>query len=163
MAFVEGRQLDDNAALLRDELAVETTDTMIVGHMPFVSRLAAEDRCHLNGLAMQDALERLGVSTRVQTAIEMNKVAEPYIRRRAVRHLEKGRVILLAGGTAMAQQHDDQETQAAQGLLPGRHRPHGLALLCVLGRVHGDDRGDASHALGHGTVGAKPQRDAAGR
>jgi uridylate kinase len=53
----------------------------------------------MNGLAMQDALERLGVSTRVQTAIEMNKVAEPYIRLRAIRHMEKGRVVILSGGT----------------------------------------------------------------
>ncbi len=53
----------------------------------------------MNGLALQDALERLGVTTRVQTAIEMNKVAEPYIRLRAIRHLEKGRVVILTGGT----------------------------------------------------------------
>jgi uridylate kinase len=53
----------------------------------------------LNGLALQDALERLGVDTRVQTAIEMQAVAEPYIRRRAIRHLEKGRVVILSGGT----------------------------------------------------------------
>lgn len=53
----------------------------------------------LNGLALQDALERIGVDTRVQTAIEMNEVAEPYIRRRAIRHLEKGRVVILSGGT----------------------------------------------------------------
>ena len=53
----------------------------------------------MNGLALQDALEQLGADTRVQTAIEMNKVAEPYIRRRAIRHLEKGRIVILAGGT----------------------------------------------------------------
>ena len=53
----------------------------------------------LNGLALQDALERIGVHTRVQTAIEMNAVAEPYIRRRAIRHMEKGRVVILAAGT----------------------------------------------------------------
>jgi len=53
----------------------------------------------LNGLAIQDALERIGVQTRVQTAIDMHQIAEPYIRRRAIRHLEKGRVIILAGGT----------------------------------------------------------------
>jgi uridylate kinase len=52
----------------------------------------------MNGLAMQDALERLGVTTRVQTAIAMNAVAEPYIRLRAIRHLEKGRVVIIAGG-----------------------------------------------------------------
>lgn len=53
----------------------------------------------MNGLALQDALERMGVRTRVQTAIAMNAIAEPYIRLRAVRHMEKGRVVIIAGGT----------------------------------------------------------------
>jgi uridylate kinase len=53
----------------------------------------------INSLALQDALEKLGVSTRVLSAIEMRQVAEPYIRRRATRHLEKGRVVIFAGGT----------------------------------------------------------------
>lgn len=53
----------------------------------------------LNALALQDALERQGVTTRVQTAIEMKSVAEPYIRLRAIRHLEKDRVVILAAGT----------------------------------------------------------------
>jgi uridylate kinase len=53
----------------------------------------------INGLAMQDALEHIGVSTRVASAIEMRAVAEPFIRRRAVRHLEKGRVVVFAAGT----------------------------------------------------------------
>ena len=53
----------------------------------------------MNAIALQDALERDGVATRMQTAIEMKDVAEPYIRRRAVRHLEKGRVIILGAGT----------------------------------------------------------------
>ncbi|QQE80830.1 UMP kinase [Alicyclobacillus sp. SO9] len=53
----------------------------------------------LNALALQDALEHLRVDTRVQTSVEMRQVAEPYIRRRAIRHLEKGRVVILAGGT----------------------------------------------------------------
>jgi len=53
----------------------------------------------INALALQDALEKRGSRCRVLTAIEMNQVAEPYIRRRAVRHLEKGRIIILAGGT----------------------------------------------------------------
>jgi len=53
----------------------------------------------INGLALQDALERLGVPTRVQTAIEMHQIAEPYIRRRAMRHLEKSRVVVFAAGT----------------------------------------------------------------
>jgi len=53
----------------------------------------------MNALALADALERMGMVTRVQTAIEMRAVAEPYIRRRAIRHLEKGRVVILGGGT----------------------------------------------------------------
>ncbi|MBK9178904.1 MAG: UMP kinase [Acidimicrobiales bacterium] len=53
----------------------------------------------INALALQDAMERLGLPTRVQTAIEMERIAEPYIRRRAIRHLEKGRVVIFAGGT----------------------------------------------------------------
>jgi uridylate kinase len=53
----------------------------------------------MNSLALQDALEQIGVETRVQTALEMREVAEPYIRRRALRHLEKGRVVILGGGT----------------------------------------------------------------
>lgn len=53
----------------------------------------------INALALQDALEKNGVSTRVQTAIEMRSVAEPYIRRRAIRHLEKNRVVIFAAGT----------------------------------------------------------------
>jgi uridylate kinase len=53
----------------------------------------------LNGLALQDTLESMNVQTRLQTAVRMETVAEPYIRRRAVRHLEKGRVVILAGGT----------------------------------------------------------------
>ncbi|MEL6346769.1 MAG: UMP kinase [Myxococcota bacterium] len=53
----------------------------------------------INALAMQDALERIGVHTRVMSAVEMHQVAEPYIRRRAVRHLEKGRVVIMGAGT----------------------------------------------------------------
>ena len=53
----------------------------------------------INGLALQGALEKIKVFTRVQTAIEMQKLAEPFIRRRAIRHLEKGRVVIFVGGT----------------------------------------------------------------
>ncbi len=53
----------------------------------------------INALVLQDALESAGVATRVQTAIDIQQVAEPYIRRRAIRHLEKGRVVIFAGGT----------------------------------------------------------------
>ena len=54
----------------------------------------------INSLAMSDALEQMGVPTRVMSAIEMHQVAEPYIRRRAIRHLEKGRVVIFAAGTS---------------------------------------------------------------
>ncbi len=53
----------------------------------------------INGLALQDVLEKSGVPTRVMTAIEMQRIAEPYIRRRAIRHLEKGRVVIFVAGT----------------------------------------------------------------
>lgn len=53
----------------------------------------------MNGLALQDGLENVGVETRMQSSISMQQVAEPYIRRKAVRHLEKGRVVIFAGGT----------------------------------------------------------------
>jgi len=53
----------------------------------------------INGLALQSTLEEVGVRTRLQSAIEMNKIAEPFIRRRAVRHLEKGRVVIFGSGT----------------------------------------------------------------
>ena len=65
----------------------------------------------INGLALQDALERKGVETRLQTAIWMQQLAEPYIRRRCLRHLEKGRVVLLAGGTGNP--HFTTDTTAA--------------------------------------------------
>ena len=53
----------------------------------------------INGLSLQDALEKCGVPTRVMTAIDMERIAEPYIRRRAIRHLEKGRVVIFVAGT----------------------------------------------------------------
>jgi uridylate kinase len=55
----------------------------------------------MNSLALQDALEKHGVATRVQSAIDMKEVAEPYIRRRAIRHLEKGRIVIFAAGTGL--------------------------------------------------------------
>ncbi len=55
----------------------------------------------MNSIAMQDALEQMGCQSRVLTSLQINQVAEPYIKRKAIRHLEKGRVVLLAGGTGM--------------------------------------------------------------
>jgi uridylate kinase len=67
-------------------------DRAIADHMGMMATI-------MNGLALQDALERVGLSTRVLSAIEMQQVCEPYVRRRAVRHLEKGRVVVFAAGT----------------------------------------------------------------
>ena len=69
----------------------------------------------INALALQDAVEKAGVETRVQTAIEMRAIAEPYIRRRAVRHLEKGRVVIFAAG--LGAPYFTTDTTAAQRAL----------------------------------------------
>ncbi len=66
-------------------------DRVVADHMGMLATI-------INALALQDALEKFGAHTRVVTAIEMREVAEPFIRRRAIRHLEKGRVVILAGG-----------------------------------------------------------------
>ena len=82
----------------------------------------------INSLALQDALERLEQATRVQTAIEMAKVAEPYIRRRAVRHLEKGRVVIFAGGTGNPYFTTDTTAALPRRGDRGRSDPEGDAL-----------------------------------
>ncbi len=73
-------------------LSSRGTDRVSGDHMGMLATV-------INSLALQNALEKIGVFTRVMSAIQMDKVAEPYIRRRAVRHLEKGRVVIFAGGT----------------------------------------------------------------
>jgi uridylate kinase len=73
--------------------AARQMDRVTADHMGMLATV-------INALALQDALEKQGVPTRVMTAIEMRPVAEPYIRRRAVRHLEKGRVMVFAAGTS---------------------------------------------------------------
>jgi uridylate kinase len=79
--------------LWRGQVGVERgMDQSTADHMGMIATV-------MNGLALQDALERIGIETRVQTAVEMDKVAEPYIRLRAIRHMEKGRVVILTGGT----------------------------------------------------------------
>ena len=86
----------------------------------------------INGLALQDALEKIGVTVRMQTAINVQQVAEPYIRRRAIRHLEKGRVVILAAGTGNP--HMTTDTAAAlraveigaQALLMAKHGTDGV-------------------------------------
>ncbi len=73
--------------------AAKSMDRVTADHMGMLATV-------INALALQDALERQGVATRVMTAIEMRQVAEPYIRRRAIRHLEKGRIVIFAAGTS---------------------------------------------------------------
>jgi uridylate kinase len=85
----------------------------------------------LNALALQDALEKLGVHTRVQSAITISEVAEPYIRRRAIRHLEKGRVVIFAAGTGNP--FFTTDTAAALRAL----EVHAEAMLMAKNRVEG--------------------------
>ncbi|MGC9948210.1 MAG: UMP kinase [Bryobacteraceae bacterium] len=73
--------------------AAQNMDRVTADHMGMLATV-------INSLALQDALEQIGVYTRVMSAIEMHEVAEPYIRRRAIRHLEKGRVCVFAAGTS---------------------------------------------------------------
>src|SRR5262245_51942465 len=83
----------------------------------------------INSLALQDALEKLGVATRVQSAITMHQIAEPFIRRRAVRHLETGRVVIIGGGTGDA----DVCTDTAASV-----RPSGIGAPVILHDAHVD-------------------------
>jgi len=101
------------AAEIREVVALGVQVALVIGGGNIFRGLAASsagmDRASadymgmlatvMNSVAMQDALEKLGVVTRVQSAIEMQAIAEPYIRRRAVRHLEKGRVVIFGAGT----------------------------------------------------------------
>lgn len=101
------------AAEIRDVIALGVQVALVIGGGNIFRGVAAASRgmdrasadymgmlaTVMNSLAMQDALEQVGVVTRVQSAIEMQEVAEPYIRRRAVRHLEKGRVVIFGAGT----------------------------------------------------------------
>jgi uridylate kinase len=73
--------------------AARQMDRVAADHMGMLATV-------INAIALQDALERQGTPTRVMTAIEMHQLAEPYIRRRAIRHLEKGRIVVFAGGTS---------------------------------------------------------------
>ncbi|GAB5441452.1 MAG: UMP kinase [Fuerstiella sp.] len=81
--------------ILRGKQFAEVSDTIIPSTAHYMGMLATV----INALALQDALESAGVATRVQSAIRMEGVAEPFIRRRCIRHLEKGRVVILAAGT----------------------------------------------------------------
>ncbi|MEQ9409697.1 MAG: UMP kinase [Fuerstiella sp.] len=81
--------------ILRGKQFSEVSDAIIPSTAHYMGMLATV----INALALQDALESVGVATRVQSAIRMEGVAEPFIRRRCIRHLEKGRVVILAAGT----------------------------------------------------------------
>jgi uridylate kinase len=110
---VDSRRIEEIAAELKEvhELGVQVA--IVVGGGNFfrgvaeqardMDRVAADHMGMLatviNALALQDAMEKRGTHTRVMSALEMNQVAEPFIRRRAIRHLEKGRLVIFAGGT----------------------------------------------------------------
>ena len=110
---VDPKRIHEVAAELAEVRALGAQIAIVVGGGNFFRGVAVQakemDRVSadhmgmlatvINALALQDALEKQGVYTRVQSAIEMNQVAEPFIRRRAIRHLEKGRVVIFAGGT----------------------------------------------------------------
>jgi uridylate kinase len=105
------RQVAEEIAQTRDDLGVEMAVVVGGGNIwrGMVGAGEGMDRAQadymgmlatvINALALQDILEQVGQPTRVQSAIHMSQVAEPYIRRRAIRHLEKGRVVIFAGGT----------------------------------------------------------------
>jgi uridylate kinase len=110
---VDSTRVHEIAAELAEVRALDIQIAIVVGGGNFFRGVAEQakemDRVSadhmgmlatvINALALQDALEKQSVHTRVQSAIEMNQVAEPFIRRRAIRHLEKGRVVIFAGGT----------------------------------------------------------------
>ena len=98
----------------------------------------------LNALAVQEALERNGADTRVQSAIEVQEVAEPYIRRRAVRHLEKGRIVIFAAGPAIRSSRD---TAAALRALEIGAEAILMAKNDVEGVLDGDPREDPDAKL----------------
>src|ERR1041384_305707 len=110
---VDPNRIQEIAAELQEVHALGVQIAVVVGGGNFFRGVAAQARemdrvsadhmgmlaTVINALALQDALEKRGVYTRVMSAIEMNQVAEPFIRRRAMRHLEKGRLAILPGGT----------------------------------------------------------------
>ena len=128
----------------------------------------------LNGLALQDALERAGANTRVQSAIEVAQVAEPYIRRRAIRHLERDRIVIFAAGTGNPYFTTDTAAAlrsleiGAQAILMSKHGVEGVydgdpntdAGRDLAARAHAP-RGDRARTEGdghHGVVALHGQR-----
>ena len=124
---ISGESVDLLARQLADVMTLGVQTAVVVGggnifrgrQAPGMDRARADYMGMLstviNALALQDGLERLGIPTRVQTAIEMAQVAEPYIPRRAIRHLEKGRVVVFAAG--IGQPFFSTDTTAAQRAL----------------------------------------------
>ena len=110
---IDPKIVDDIAEQLKEVRAMGVELAVVIGGGNIFRGYQAEERgmdraaadymgmlaTVINSMALQDALERKGVFTRVQSAIVMAQVAEPFIRRRAIRHLEKGRIVILAGGT----------------------------------------------------------------
>ena len=96
----------------------KTMDRVSADHMGMLATV-------INALALQDALEKQGVWTRVMSAIEMNQVAEPFIRRRAIRHLEKDRVVVFAAGHRQSLLLDRHRSLAARDGDQGRRNPEG--------------------------------------
>jgi uridylate kinase len=110
---VDGERIHEVAAELQDVHSLGVQIAIVVGGGNFFRGVAGQARemdrvaadhmgmlaTVINALALQDALEKRGIYTRVMSAIRMDQVAEPFIRRRAIRHLEKGRVVIFAGGT----------------------------------------------------------------
>jgi uridylate kinase len=108
---VDTKRVEEIAAELQDVHSLGIQIAIVVGGGNFfrgteqaqMDRVAADHMGMLatviNALALQDALEKLGIYTRVMSAIQMHQVAEPFIRRRAIRHLEKGRIVVFAAGT----------------------------------------------------------------
>ena len=110
---VDSRRVQEIAAELQEVHSLGVQVAVVVGGGNFFRGVAEQARdmdrvsadhmgmlaTVINALALQDSLEKLGVYTRVMSAIEMNQVAEPFIRRRALRHLEKGRLVIFAAGT----------------------------------------------------------------
>src|ERR1043165_4099701 len=110
---VETSRIHAIAAEIKDVLTLGVEIALVVGGGNFFRGVAEQARdmdrvsadhmgmlaTVINGIALQDALEKQKVHTRVMSALEMNQVAEPFIRRRALRHLEKGRIVIFAGGT----------------------------------------------------------------
>jgi uridylate kinase len=150
------------AAIAREVVEVRRTGTevaIVVGGGNFYRGMAAAadgmDRATadyagmlatlLNALALQDALEKLGEQTRVQSAIAVSEVAEPYIRRRAMRHLEKGRVVLFAAGTGNP--FFTTDTAAALRALEIGAEAILMAKNGVKGVYDGDPRADADAQL----------------